>query len=45
MALSRIARRSVSPERPDLISAHEAAVAFHVGREDCHQSTIEFHRF
>ena len=25
-------------ERPNLISAHEAAIAFHVSREDCYQS-------
>src|SRR5262249_39792727 len=29
-------------ERPYFVRTHEAAVAFHVSREDCHQPTIEF---
>src|SRR5437588_13087601 len=46
MALSRIARRSVSPVSvPTSSSAHQAAVALDVGREDSNQPALGINRF
>ena len=33
-----------APERADLISAHEAAVALHISCEDCDEATADFRR-